>query len=83
MTTILGILVGAIIVAMIWMCVYFSQEIQDVRADARMRTSTYKPPEYHMSYKEFALKKERDEWKKKYVDLWNECEKDKEEDEEE
>jgi hypothetical protein len=66
MTIVLGILAGATIVAMIWMCVYFNQEIQDVRAEARMRTSTYEPPHYHTSYKESMVKKERDSWKDKY-----------------
>ena len=46
MITVIGILVGAIIIAIVWMCVYFGQEIHDVMAEMRARTGGY----YHTPY---------------------------------
>jgi len=43
MITIIGILVGAIIIALVWMCVYFNQEIHDVMAEMRAKAGNYAP----------------------------------------
>jgi len=74
MVTVIGILVGAIIIALIWMCVYFNQEIHDVMAEMRARAGGYyKTPytneNYKSSHLEFITKAELDEWKQKYDEM--------------
>lgn len=49
MIVVLGILTGAIIVAMIWVYVYFNNEIADLRRELRIKVDIpryYKPPNY-------------------------------------
>lgn len=36
-----GIIIGAVIVAIIWMCVYFNQRINDVQTESRLSNSSY------------------------------------------
>lgn len=74
MITVIGILIGAIIIALIWMCVYFNQEIHDVMAEMRARAGGYyKTPytnkNYKSSYLEFITRAECDEWKRKYYHM--------------
>ena len=70
MITVIGILIGAIIVALIWMCVYFNQEIHDVLAEVRAISGGYYKPSYsNSSYSETMARKERDEWRHKYEKL--------------
>lgn len=64
MITVIGILVGAIIVALIWEFIYFDQEIHDVMAEMRARDGGY--------YTEFMAEKERGEWQRKYEKLEHE-----------
>lgn len=73
MITVVGILVGAIIVALIWMFVYLDQEIHDVMAEMRARDGGYYRTSYSNSdYSEMIAKKERDEWQRKYEKLEHE-----------
>lgn len=78
MITVIGILVGAIIIALVWMCVYFNQEIHDVMAEMRARDGGF----YHTPYKVDYSKRyvevlsEREEYQNKYNSLkkaYDEC----------
>jgi len=73
MITVIGILVGAIIVALIWEFIYFDQEIHDVMSEMRARDGGYYRTSYSNSnYSEMIAKKERDEWQRKYEKLEHE-----------
>ena len=78
MITVVGILVGAIIVALIWMFVYLDQEIHDVMAEMRARDGGYYHTPYKVNYSErYAdVLSERDEYKNRYNSLkksYDEC----------
>ena len=78
MITIIGILVGVIIVALIWMFVYFNQEIHDVMSEMRARAGGYYHTPYKVNYSErYAdVLSERDEYKNRYDSLkksYGEC----------
>lgn len=71
MITVIGILVGAIIIALVWMCVYFNQEIHDVMAEMRARTGGYyhTPYKVHYSGRYADVLSERDEYQNRYNSL--------------
>lgn len=78
MITVIGILVGAIIIALVWMCVYFNQEIHDVMAEMRARDGGYYHTPYKVNYSgRYAdVLCERDEYKNRYNSLkksYDEC----------
>lgn len=78
MITVIGILVGAIIVALIWMFVYLDQEIHDVRAEMRARDGGYYHTPYKVNYSGLYadVRSERDEYKNRYDSLkksYDEC----------
>ena len=74
MNVVIGIMIGALAVGLMWVIVYFNQEIHDLRAETRARESTYRPTTY-ASYSESMLRKERDDWRQKYEDLLEEVKK--------
>lgn len=71
MITVIGILVGAIIIALVWMCVYFNQEIHDVMAEMRARAGGYYHTPYKVNYSgRYAdVLCERDEYQNRYNSL--------------
>lgn len=66
MITILGILIGALIIGQIWTCVYLNEKIAEIRSEARGPKAYYNPT----TYSDFSVKEQIQQIQKK-IDYLN------------